>query len=104
MKTIKGNLIMESDMTFEEDLKVEGSISGKDGNRYNLIVKGDLDCYDLDCGNLDCGNLDCKGDVFYYAVAFAYNNIKCKSIKGRWKNARHFVLDGKIEISGEKLT
>jgi hypothetical protein len=48
--------------------------------------------------------LNCKEDVSYYAVAFAYNNIKCKSIKGRRKNARHFVLDGEIEISGEKLT
>lgn len=121
MKTIKGDLIMESDMTFEENLKVEGSIFGKDGVRYNLIVKGDLNCFNLDCLNLNCWNLNCWDldcwnlncwdlncwdlnclNCSYCAVAFAYNNIKCRSIKGRRKNAKHFVLDGKIEIIKDK--
>jgi len=59
MKTIKGNLILEKDTIFNEDLTVEGNIIGTDGNRYNLTVKGDLDCRNLDCGNLDCLDLDC---------------------------------------------
>ena len=58
-KTIKGNLIMEEDMTFDENLIVEGNVSGKDGNRFNLVVKGDLDCRDLNCLNLNCLNLNC---------------------------------------------
>ena len=43
--------------------------------------------------------IDIKADdISYYGVCFAYNNIKCKSIKGRRKNAKHFVLDGKLEV------
>jgi hypothetical protein len=111
MKIIKGNLIMKEDMTFEEDLKVKGNIFGKDGIRFNLIIKGDLNCLDLNCENLNCldlncGNLNCLdlncGNCSYYAVAFAYYNIKCKSIKGRRENSKHFVLDGKIEIIEDK--
>ena len=37
-------------------------------------------------------------NISYRAVCFAYKNIKCKSIKGRRKNAKHFVLDGKLEV------
>ena len=59
MKTIKGNLIMKEDMIFNGDLKVEGKILGKNGDKYNLIVKGDLTCRDLDCLNLTCRDLNC---------------------------------------------
>ena len=59
MKTIKGNLILEKDTTFEEDLKVEGNILGKDGEKFNLVVKGNLNCWNLDCRDLNCWNLDC---------------------------------------------
>ena len=31
-------------------------------------------------------------------TGFANNTIKCKSITGRIHNAKHFVLDGKLEI------
>lgn len=37
-------------------------------------------------------------NITYYAVCFAYNNIKCKSIKGTRYKSKRFVLDGKIEI------
>ena len=127
METIKGNLILKENTTFNEDLKVEGSIIGD----YNLTVLGDInclnihcnnidcnniDCLDIDCFNIDCFNIDCLdihcndincldincNDINYYAVCFAYNNIKCKSIKGRRKNSKHFVLDGEIIIKEEK--
>ena len=60
MKTIKGNLILEKDTIFNEDLTVKGNITGKDGNRYNLTVNGDLNCLNLRCWDLRCENLDCK--------------------------------------------
>jgi hypothetical protein len=115
-KTIKGNLELKENTTFEESLIVEGNISGKNGVRYNLIVGGDLkcwnlDCMDLDCWNLDCWNLDCWDldcwdldcmNASYYAVAFAYNNMDVKSIKGRRDKCKHFTLDGKIKINPEK--
>ena len=51
-------------------------------------------------------NLDIKANInarniSYYAVCVAYKNIKCKSIKGKRGNHKHFVLDGKLEVLGE---
>ena len=40
-------------------------------------------------------------DIDYYAVCFAYEDIHCRSIKGRRGNSRHFSLDGKVIIRGE---
>ena len=130
MKTIKGNLIMEKDMTFNEDLKVEGNISGKGGERFNLKVIGDLDCRNLDCNNLncwdlncwdlncnnlnchnlDCWNLDCWNlnclnlnckDLTFYAIAIAYNSFKCRTWKARRENYVIKCLDGRVK--GEKI-
>jgi hypothetical protein len=89
MKTIKGNLILKKDTTFNEDLRVEGSILGKDGAKYSLIVRGNINAWNINAW-----------DISYYAVCFAYKNITCKSIKGRRDNCKHFVLDEKIEITG----
>ena len=41
------------------------------------------------------------GDINYYAVAYAYQNITCRSITSTRAQARHFVLDGTLEIKGE---
>ena len=60
----------------------------------------DIDCHDIDCNDIICNNIDCCG-IRYYAVCVAYKNIRCKTIVGRRKNSRHFVLDGKIEIRGD---
>ena len=132
MTTIKGNLVMSKDMEYEGDLIVKGNILGKNGNRYNLKVHGNITAWDIDAwdisawnitagninagnitaknitaknitaGNLDVGDIDARnidaGNISYYAVCFAYKNIKCKSIKGTRNNAKHFVLDGKIEV------
>jgi len=38
----------------------------------------------------------------FYAVAFAYNSFKCKSVKGRRENSRYFCLDGDVIINGKK--
>jgi hypothetical protein len=111
-KIIKGDLLMKENMIFTESLIVEGNIFGKNGGRFNLFVKGDLNCLDLNCWDLTCRDLNCwnltsrdlncKGNINYYAVCFAYRNIKCKSIKGRRENCKHFVLDGGIIINGVK--
>jgi len=108
MKRIKGDLILTEDTTFVEDLKVEGNISGKDGFKYKLTVKGDLNCFDLhcfdlncfdlDCGNLDCLDLHCR-NLNFYAVAIAYNSFKCKSWKANRKNYIIKCLYGEIKIT-----
>lgn len=41
-------------------------------------------------------------NISYRAVCFAYKNIKCKSIQGRRKNAKHFVLDGELEVEEDE--
>jgi len=111
MKKIKGDLILEKDTVFEEDLKVEGNIIGKDGNRYNLTVKGNIDCldincWDIDCRDIDCGNINCWDinceDIDFYAVCVAYKTFKCKSWKAKRDNFICKCLDGEIEIKEEK--
>ena len=122
MKTIKGNLILEKDTIFDDNLTVKGNIMGKDGKRFNLTVKGNLDCRNLDCGDLDCNNLNC-GDLDcwdlncnnlncwdlncnnlnclnlnFYAIAIAHKSFKCKSWKAKRNNYIIKCLDGEIEI------
>ena len=55
-------------------------------NAWNIKAR-DISAWDIYADNID-----------YYAVCFAYNNIKCKSIKGRKENAKHFVLNGILEV------
>jgi len=54
MKTIKRDLILKKDTTFNESIKVEGSIRGD----FNLKVVGNIDAGNIDAGNIDAGNID----------------------------------------------
>ena len=63
---------------------------------YNINAL-DIRANNIIARNIDANNINAK-DINYYAVCFAYNNIKCNSIKGRRKNAKHFVLDGELEV------
>jgi len=67
------------------------------------IVAWDIVAWDIEAGDIEAGDIDARdivaGDISYYAVCFAYQNIKVKSITGRRQNAKHFVLDGKLEIT-----
>jgi hypothetical protein len=96
--TIKGNLILTKDTVFDKSIVVEGSILGKDGDRYTLKVNGNIvcrnidcnaincyniDCYninclDIDCRNIDCLNIDCNNIDCYNISAYF---ILCESIK-----------------------
>lgn len=62
------------------------NICAKNINANNIIAR------DINANNINAENIN------YYAVCVAYKNIKCKSIKGRRENSKHFVLDGKIEV------
>ena len=114
METIKGNLIMKEDMTFDGDLKVEGDIIGVNKNKFNLIVKGDLECRNLKCGDLECRDLECRNlkcwdlkcwdldcwDLEFYATAITYNSFKCRNWKAKRDNYIIKCLDGEIEVTG----
>jgi hypothetical protein len=131
MKTFETDLIMDKDMIFNESIEVKGNITGKDGIRFNLKVVGninardidarDIDAWDINAWNINAWNINTRNinardinawninawdidarNIKYYAVCFAYNNIKCESIKGRKDNCKHFVLDGKIEIKDKE--
>lgn len=71
----------------------------------NIKANGDINAVNIKVSSIDADNIEAINinaqDISYYAVCFAYNNIKCKSIKGRRDNAKHFVLDGKMEVEDE---
>ena len=57
----------------------------------------EINASDIRANNINAWNIYAK-NITYYAVCYAYNNIKCKSIKGRRANSKHFVLDGTLEV------
>src|SRR3990167_9371567 len=80
--------------SFNLDVEAKIEVAGN-------IKAGNINAWDIKAGNINAGNIN-AGDinaevVSYYAVVFAYKNIKVKSIKGRRENSKHFVLDGKLE-------
>ena len=72
------------------DIKAN-DIRARDINANNINTN-DITARDINSWNINARNID------YHAVCFAYNNIRCKSIEGRKENAKHFVLDGTLEI------
>lgn len=60
----------------------------------------DIYAWDIYACNIAAENIKAK-NISYFAVCFACDNIKCKSIKGRRENAKYFVLDGKLEIEDD---
>lgn len=61
------------------------------------IKARDIIAFDIKANNINANK------ITYYGVCFAIQNIKCKSIKGRRENAKHFVLDGKLEVDNESI-
>ena len=82
-----------------------GHINARNINAWNIdawdINARDIKAWDIDAWDINARNIN-AWDISYYAVAFAYNNITCKSISSRRENGRHFVLDGEIKIEKEK--
>ena len=74
-------------------------IDTRDLNALNIDAS-DIYAWDIYACNIAAENIKAK-NISYFAVCFACDNIKCKSIKGRRENAKHFVLDGKLEIEDD---
>lgn len=72
------------------------NIDADDINAMNIRAR-DIKSKDINALDINAMNIDAK-NISYYAVCFVYYNIKCTSIKGRRKKAKHFVLNGTIEI------
>ena len=95
---------------FNFDLEVSANIVACDIIACKIkahdIYANDIKADEIIANNIhthDIKAIDIKADdISYYAVCFAYNNIKCKSIEGRRKNAKHFVLDGKLVVEEDE--
>lgn len=81
-------------------------IRARDINAWNItawdvnawdVNAWDIRALDIETRDINARNIYSK-NISYYAVCFAYYNIKCISIKGRRENAKHFVLDGTLEV------
>ena len=96
-------------VVFNFDLDVKSNIHARNIHAKNINV-WDINAREVNACNINACNINVKNiyawninakDINYYAVCCAYENIKCKSIKGRMCNAKHFVLDGKMEVEDE---
>ena len=93
---------------FNFDLNVKSNIYAwniyaKNINALNIDARDIYVCYlnanDIKAHDISALSINAN-NISYYAVCYAYENIKCKSIKGRKHNSKHFVLDGHIYIDG----
>lgn len=90
---------------FNFDLNIKSNIYAwniyaRNINALNINAKDIYVCYlnanDIKAHDISAASINAN-NINYYAVCYAYENIICKSIKGRKYNAKHFVLDGTIE-------
>ena len=56
-----------------------------------VYIKGDI----VAKGNIMAWDISTSGNISYYAVCIAYENITCQIISGRRLNAVHLILDKK---------
>ena len=112
-------------VVFRFDLDVKANISARDINIHNIYARninawdintwnikardihiiGDINANDIKANDIQASDIYANDinamDINYYAICVAYKNIKCKSIKGRRNNAKHFVLDGALEVEND---
>ena len=72
----------------------------ENGEYIDLVVFNfdlDINARDIKADDINANDINAD-NISYYAVCFAHKNIKCKSIKSRRENAKHFVLDGVLEV------
>jgi hypothetical protein len=71
------------------------NINARDINAWNINAVN-INAVNIDAGNINAEDIDAR-DINYWAVCFAYKTFKCKSVKGRRENSKHFCLDNEIE-------
>ena len=101
MKTIKGDLILTEDTTFDESIKVEGNIKGY----FDLKVIGNIDCRNIDCWNINCGNIDCKdidcGNIDAWNIN-AGNIVCCDKIKVKLKVKCRYLIKDRFSVKAKE--
>jgi len=92
MKTIKGDLILTEDTTFDESIKVEGNIRGY----FNLKVARDIDARNIVARNIVARNIDAKNIVAKNIDAM---DIDAWDIDARNIVARNIICETRIKKS-----
>ena len=94
---------------FNFNLKVSANIVAGDIYALNIYANDivacnintrDIRANDIYAWDIMANDINAK-DISYFAVCYAYQNIICKSIKGRAPTTNHFVLYGKLEVENE---
>ena len=94
-KDIKnGVLAIDGDVRYKCSINIEASITAWD------ITASDITASDITANDINAWNIT-AGDILYYAVCFAYQNIKCLSIKSKREVSKHFCLDGEITFKND---
>jgi hypothetical protein len=94
-KDIKnGVLAIDGDVKFECSISIEASINASDINARNI------NAWNITARDITAWNINAR-DILYYAVCFAYQNIKCLSIKSKREVSKHFCLDGEITFKSD---
>lgn len=96
-------------VVFNFDLYINANIDAMDINAWDIYAN-DINAWDINtrkirandiyAWDIIASDINAK-DISYFAVCYAYKNIKCKSIKGRAPTTNHFVLGGKLEVENE---
>ena len=73
---------------------IAGNIKARDINAENI------NAWDINAGNIIAGDIN-AWDINFYAICGAYQTLKCKTIRGRRKNAKYFCLDNEIKFIKE---
>ena len=82
------------------------SINAHDIEANDIETTEDIKAWNIYAHNITAKNIIADHiyahDISYWAICFAIQDIECRSIKVRRENAKHFVLDGKIEVENDK--
>lgn len=71
-------------------------IDAGDIKAWNIVAER-INARNIDAGDIKAGDI-ISGDISFYAICSAQSTLKCKSIKGRRKNAKYFCLDNEVEF------
>jgi hypothetical protein len=106
-----GVLAINGDVKFECDIDINAddinayNINANDINAYNITARNinanDIYARNINADDITAYNINAN-DISYWAFCSAYNNITCKSIKGRRESHQEPIcLDGKLTIKKE---
>lgn len=111
-------VVLDFDLNIKADIKAwdinAQHINALDIHAMNIYAFG-IDAIDIDGISIEVNNIIARDidvshiiaqniqarNITYNTICFAYNNIKCKSIKGVRQKSKHFVLNGKLVVEND---